>query len=95
MAANNIVDPDSEDRSDSRAYWLNAEKIAKIPSGRPINEECVICYGSLKHFAVDKNGKIVADVVQLPKCKHVYHRSCMIPWLVKKGNCPYCRKGIY
>jgi len=28
------------------------------------------------------------------KCKHVFHSECLIPWLMKNNECPFCRENI-
>ncbi|CEH15154.1 e3 ubiquitin-protein ligase rnf115 [Ceraceosorus bombacis] len=33
------------------------------------------------------------ELVMMP-CKHLYHSSCLLPWLAKSGTCPVCRISI-
>jgi Ring finger domain len=28
-----------------------------------------------------------------PLCSHEYHTTCIVEWLLKHMNCPYCRRG--
>lgn len=42
--------------------------------------QCMICYESLH------NGDDVTS-----HCNTIYHRSCIIEWLLRNDNCPYCR----
>lgn len=46
---------------------------------------CAVCLGSIE------KGQIVNCPV---KCPHVFHRDCLLPWLVKHGDCPYCRIAL-
>jgi hypothetical protein len=46
--------------------------------------ECLVCLDPFK------NGDKVRDL----GCKHIFHRKCLDPWLVKgEGNCPTCRRS--
>lgn len=27
-------------------------------------------------------------------CSHLYHQSCILPWLEKQSSCPYCRREV-
>lgn len=45
---------------------------------------CPICS---EDFVVD------AEEAKLP-CGHLYHRTCVIPWLESKQNCPICRTEL-
>ncbi|XP_059455738.1 probable E3 ubiquitin-protein ligase RHC1A [Corylus avellana] len=27
-------------------------------------------------------------------CSHLYHQSCILPWLEKQNTCPYCRREV-
>ncbi|CAI0472515.1 unnamed protein product [Linum tenue] len=43
--------------------------------------ECVVCKEAMEE------GR---DVCELP-CRHLFHWSCILPWLVKRNTCPCCR----
>ncbi|CAH9121831.1 unnamed protein product [Cuscuta epithymum] len=43
--------------------------------------ECRIC---LEEFEVGDEGS------ELP-CKHIYHKECLAPWMIKNYSCPVCR----
>lgn len=69
---------------------LEKEKIAEIPKVT-INAEqvemklqCSVCW---EDFQID-------EFVRKLTCAHVYHESCIIPWLELHGTCPICRKSL-
>mmetsp|Transcript_29802 Transcript_29802/g.88442 ORF Transcript_29802/g.88442 Transcript_29802/m.88442 type:complete len:535 (+) Transcript_29802:306-1910(+) len=46
---------------------------------------CAICLGEFEK----------GQLVNCPtKCPHIFHRDCLIPWLVKHGQCPCCRATL-
>jgi len=49
------------------------------------NDTCVICTEKFK-----KNEQ-VCDL----KCKHAFHKECIIKWSKRKMNCPLCKKPLY
>jgi hypothetical protein len=37
------------------------------------------------------NDKEEDEIVEMP-CGHIFHKkSCLLPWLERKNNCPVCR----
>lgn len=34
-------------------------------------------------------------VVELPRCRHLFHFSCVSPWLVRDRTCPTCRTEVH
>ncbi|OQS00168.1 hypothetical protein THRCLA_06173 [Thraustotheca clavata] len=46
------------------------------------NKDCVVC---LESFTNEDT-----HLVELP-CHHVFHRSCLFPWLTSHDECPLCR----
>lgn len=44
-------------------------------------DQCPVC---LKEF--DRN----TTAKSMP-CRHVFHKECIIPWLLKTNSCPFCR----
>lgn len=69
---------------------LEKEKIAEIPKVTISAEQvdmklqCSVCW---EDFQID-------EVVRKLTCAHVYHESCIIPWLELHGTCPICRKSL-
>lgn len=45
---------------------------------------CAICVENYK----------VSDVVRLLACRHVFHKSCVDPWLLEQRTCPICKMDI-
>mmetsp|Transcript_24471 Transcript_24471/g.55882 ORF Transcript_24471/g.55882 Transcript_24471/m.55882 type:complete len:261 (-) Transcript_24471:488-1270(-) len=50
-----------------------------------INSECVICLDKYE------NGE---DIISSPNCSHIFHKECLLEWLVYKDVCPCCRAQI-
>lgn len=74
--------------SESRGTWSPA--IADLPRNvlSEVNVEgpCAICQ---EDFAV---GDTVTSLAPEPtQCAHVFHSSCIIPWLSEHNSCPVCR----
>mmetsp|Transcript_39333 Transcript_39333/g.59418 ORF Transcript_39333/g.59418 Transcript_39333/m.59418 type:complete len:159 (+) Transcript_39333:108-584(+) len=46
---------------------------------------CVIC------MAEYEDGE---DVIIDPKCKHIFHKTCLMEWLDKHDLCPMCRENM-
>ncbi|XP_055613802.1 E3 ubiquitin-protein ligase Iruka-like [Uranotaenia lowii] len=69
---------------------LEKDKIAEIPKVTISAEQvelklqCSVCW---EDFQID-------EVVRKLSCAHVYHESCIIPWLQLHGTCPICRKSL-
>ncbi|OMO64774.1 Zinc finger, RING-type [Corchorus olitorius] len=57
------------------AEYLETEVV--VESG----EICSICLGELA---------VGSEAACMP-CSHMFHRSCILPWLTKVQSCPYCR----
>jgi|688.fasta_scaffold382955_2 hypothetical protein len=46
---------------------------------------CVVCQ--------DK-GEDGQRILEITRCKHMFHETCLEPWLRQKGTCPLCRVSI-
>ncbi|KAB1259170.1 E3 ubiquitin-protein ligase RNF130, partial [Camelus dromedarius] len=50
----------------------------------PDFDHCAVCIESYKQN----------DVVRILPCKHVFHKSCVDPWLSEHCTCPMCKLNI-
>ncbi|KAH0469480.1 hypothetical protein IEQ34_001038 [Dendrobium chrysotoxum] len=46
--------------------------------------QCPVCREDFK----------IGEVVKQLPCKHVYHKSCIVPWLEMRNSCPVCRSKL-
>ena len=52
-----------------------------FPKNNKFNEtKCIICYSNFEHN----------NEVSLP-CGHAFHSDCILTWISKKMECPYCK----
>jgi len=63
-----------------------------IPSALT-TESCVVCQDTLLTSDQDKQDKQDVELCQMP-CQHVFHSSCLLPWLKRSNTCPTCRWEI-
>jgi hypothetical protein len=55
------------------------------PTAAELEEECPICLTMLKP----------GDSVRLlESCGHTFHRSCIDLWLLRRADCPLCKRGV-
>lgn len=47
-------------------------------------KDCNICLTSFE---------LGEEVVRIP-CKHIFHSTCLVPWLKQNGTCPVCRFSL-
>ncbi|KAK6780072.1 hypothetical protein RDI58_022256 [Solanum bulbocastanum] len=55
--------------------------VVKKDHEQPDNLSCAICKDSL----------FVGTIVNRLPCSHLYHPSCIFPWLASRNSCPLCR----
>lgn len=71
---------------------LDPKQIKKLPEKRAsevdIGEECE-CSICLTELNPDD------AVRQLPGCKHTFHRSCIDLWLLRRADCPLCKRSVF
>jgi hypothetical protein len=49
------------------------------------DEECAICLNAFKKGD---------SIRSLPSCAHQFHRSCIDLWLLRRADCPLCKRGV-
>lgn len=45
---------------------------------------CAVCVESYKVF----------ETIRVLPCRHIFHKSCIDPWLIERRNCPICKIDI-
>lgn len=96
----------SGDYLDARGFEDLLQHLAEADnSRRGAPPASVSCVNSLPRVVINKEHKkhddlacaickdvlsIGTEVNQLP-CKHLYHPSCILPWLSARNSCPLCR----
>jgi len=71
---------------------LDPKQIKKLPEVRAsevdLGEEfeCSICLTELRPNDA---------VRQLAGCKHTFHRSCIDLWLLRRADCPLCKRSVF
>uniref|UniRef100_A0A8C5KD03 E3 ubiquitin-protein ligase RNF181 n=1 Tax=Jaculus jaculus TaxID=51337 RepID=A0A8C5KD03_JACJA len=53
----------------------------------PLNSEQLKCPVCLVEFEEEETA------IELP-CHHLFHSSCILPWLSKTNSCPLCRHEL-
>ena len=81
----NSVDIDSIFSSGTANPPASKEFVSNLPTLKSdqCKDNCPICLAGYEDTNLIK---------QLPKCKHIFHAECIIPWLEKTNTCPVCRK---
>ncbi|OQR95258.1 hypothetical protein ACHHYP_00209 [Achlya hypogyna] len=75
-----------EDMLDLRAMQRLLNLAMDKPAAVDASETCSICLSSFD----ETEGEAV---VQL-SCSHLYHRDCVVSWLIAKKSCPLCREDV-
>ncbi|NXO41702.1 RN128 ligase, partial [Locustella ochotensis] len=50
----------------------------------PDGDSCVVCFEQYKPN----------DVMRVLTCNHIFHKTCIDPWLLEHGTCPLCKCDI-
>jgi len=75
----------------SKEGGLTPAQILALPSvtvpehPQMVEEECPICLNGLK---------CGDNVRQLGPCGHTFHRSCIDLWLLRRADCPLCKRTV-
>lgn len=73
----------------NRAHGLNPEEINELPlvefDGDAKHCECSICLCEVQPGD---------SVRRLPSCEHTFHRACIDLWLLRRADCPLCKRHV-
>ncbi|XP_069131150.1 RING finger protein 150-like [Argopecten irradians] len=67
--------------------------IAKIPQ-RTVKTGDKELESEFDQCAVCIEGYKASDVIRILPCKHIFHKSCVDPWLLEQRSCPMCKLDI-
>ena len=54
------------------------------------NDNCSIC---LENLFSEEDLETNNDIIEL-KCKHMFHKKCLDPWVNEHKKCPLCKCDI-
>ncbi|AAZ13111.1 hypothetical protein, conserved [Trypanosoma brucei brucei TREU927] len=80
-----------EDKIGYVSRGVKPEDVQKCVKDVPTPHEgnCVVC-----QCEWSDNAETAPAVVELNRCKHVFHRTCIREWLLKNKKCPVCTQEV-
>lgn len=78
--------PKASDKAKSQLYTLHPRSryARRLLEKQP---DCVVCCEPMR---LDEDSAVTHRLRLLP-CSHVFHESCLFPWLEQSNQCPLCR----
>ncbi|WKX98838.1 hypothetical protein Q1695_014039 [Nippostrongylus brasiliensis] len=80
----------AKDRLQRRLFNAARKALMRIPTrclkvgDAELDIDCAVCIDPYQ----------IGDVVRTLPCRHVYHKSCIDPWLLEHRTCPMCKADI-
>ncbi|EFP08383.1 hypothetical protein GCK72_011762 [Caenorhabditis remanei] len=81
----------AKDRLQRRLFNAARKALTRIPTmtitpgmNQELQSDCAVCLDPYQ----------LQDVIRLLPCKHIYHKSCIDPWLLEHRTCPMCKNDI-
>ncbi|KAJ1366726.1 hypothetical protein KIN20_027480 [Parelaphostrongylus tenuis] len=80
----------AKDRLQRRLFNAARKALMRIPTrclkvgDLELDVDCAVCIDPYQ----------AGDVVRTLPCRHVYHKSCIDPWLLEHRTCPMCKADI-
>ncbi|PAV85086.1 hypothetical protein WR25_04507 isoform D [Diploscapter pachys] len=80
----------AKDRLQRRLFNAARKALTRIPTrmlksgDAELETDCAVCIDPYQTH----------DVVRTLPCRHVYHKSCIDPWLLEHRTCPMCKADI-
>lgn len=83
----------AKERLTRRLASAAKKAIAKIPQ-RTLKVGDKELESEFDQCAVCIEGYKASDVIRILPCKHIFHKSCVDPWLLEQRSCPMCKLDI-
>lgn len=83
----------AKERLTRRLASAAKKAIAKIPQ-RTVKIGDKELESEFDQCAVCIEGYKASDVIRILPCKHIFHKSCVDPWLLDQRSCPMCKLDI-
>lgn len=83
----------AKERLTRRLASAAKKAIAKIPQ-RTVKTGDKELESEFDQCAVCIEGYKASDVIRILPCKHIFHKSCVDPWLLDQRSCPMCKLDI-
>ena len=83
----------AKERLTRRLASAAKKAIAKIPQ-RTVKLGDKELESEFDQCAVCIEGYKASDVIRILPCKHIFHKSCVDPWLLEQRSCPMCKLDI-
>lgn len=85
FAFNDTLGQQSEEKKKKRTGLAvkYVKEIKKMKVGKT-NKDCSVCMCNFVH----------GEIIRLLPCGHIFHDTCVKPWLMSQITCPYCRYDL-
>ncbi|CAJ0943262.1 unnamed protein product, partial [Mesorhabditis belari] len=80
----------AKDRLQRRLFNAAKKALARIPTRTlksgdcELDTDCPVCIDPY----------VIGDIVRTLPCRHVFHKTCIDPWLLEHRTCPMCKGDI-
>uniref|UniRef100_A0A914Z6B7 RING-type domain-containing protein n=1 Tax=Panagrolaimus superbus TaxID=310955 RepID=A0A914Z6B7_9BILA len=80
----------AKDRMQRRLFNAAKKALTRIPTkpvkagDKELDADCPVCIDPYR----------AGDIVRMLPCRHVFHKTCVDPWLLEHRTCPMCKSDI-
>ncbi|KAM3722827.1 RING finger protein [Dirofilaria immitis] len=80
----------AKDRLQRRLFNAAKKALARIPTrllragDKELDIDCPVCIDPYR----------AGDIIRLLPCRHIFHKTCVDPWLLEHRTCPMCKSDI-
>lgn len=74
---------------------LTPSEILALPCGTSLQDDVEAECGECVECSICLNGVECGESIRrLPACGHIFHRSCIDLWLLRRADCPLCKRCV-